>query len=138
MSATIDPAALLKEPAVQLAEAILARQPAALVTGVNPLVALTAAYLADRPQEWELQQRAMELERRNQAYAVSLLVPDQEQLQTDLNDSPGDELRVLREHLEQLYQTLRGKATAEVGRLLAENLNNSLATVYPSFGPPSG
>lgn len=80
-----------------------------------------------------------ELQRRSPRQALAAILPNQDDLEEDLEDEEAQPKEVLYQHLNQLHQSLaEQKNLSEWGRLLSENVVESLPSLFPSYDPLRG
>ena len=99
-------------------------------------------YLEELPEDpqgfvAELLQEARGLLTSRDSYVTSLLLGDQEEFQKELLERPGEAETVLEEWrpvLERELAAAEAESPGAAGKVLAENLYNSLQHLYPSFG----
>jgi hypothetical protein len=96
------------------------------------------AYLETLPSDLhgyrdEFIERAYTLWSEPPDWVASLFLGDQETFENELEERPGEKPAVLEENLAVLRREVK-EAGDDAGKLLAENLYNSLQHHYPGFG----
>lgn len=137
---------LNKHPASQRAAKFLKAMKEPLDESMPHLVQLVIRWLElaepnsmpGLPQyQQETRDQAMLLPDENPLWAASLLVPDYETLEREMDQAHNKVLQqeVLRNHLDGVLAELNeAKTPREAGAVLAENLYRSLHLALPSFG----